>query len=185
MVRRKYIIGVVAFSLVAFTIIILGIYWNIDLDNDNNEVEKEYTVTTKIIDEDDIYEVRLKYFEVKSKVYKNDKVWLDIGETDDVGDYIEFDLNNKSKAKVDINKYKTSVNGVYKIDMDKSKDYVQSLINSNYKLKREVMTENSVDIYLENKDKKITRIIVLSDRLIQLEYEGKSLPDIESYFEER
>lgn len=181
MVRKKYIVVVIIFSVVIASIILLSLFWNINLNNEKSD-EPEYNVITKIIDGNDIYEVRLAYFETKSKVYKNNVHWLNIGEQENIGEYMEFKLDGKDGKQIKLEEYKTLVNGVYKIDMYQSKLYINNLIDKGYKLKREVMTENSTDVYLEDKNKKIIRLIVLSDRLIKMNYAKESLPDIESYW---
>lgn len=182
MVRQRYIVGVCIFIL--SVVVLIAISLNVEFtEKVDDSVVKEYTVTTKLIEGEDIYEVRLYNFETDSVVYKNNIKWLEVGYTGDIGKYKEFSLKGKGK-KIKVEEYKTSIEGVYKIDCDNAKNYIKSLLDEEYTLEREVMTENSVDIYIKNKkdEKEILRIIVLADRMIKMKYDGNELPDIKSYF---
>lgn len=184
MVKRRYIICFVCSIMIIAVLVLLNVFFKVDRVV-NTEESEGYVVTTKILDGSDSYEVRLYNFETESKVYKNDELYMKIGDIGDIAEHIELDINSKG-SKLDLSKYETNIDGVYKVEMEKSKEYACYLMHHGYVYQRVVLKENSIDIYLKNKDSdNIERLIILSDRLIKMEYEGKSLPEINNYFENR
>ena len=176
-IKHIILIGIVVLLLAIITVIV----WpkNIETNTDTSI----NTVTHKIVEGDNIWEVRSNSKLNQTNLFKNDKKVKSLGLYKSNPDtYMELgDTSSLDNAyDITLDEPKDSIS--WNADNQKSTNYIKYLLKSGYTIIRQANTPTYIEIYTQNEDLDTKRIVILTDIIMVASTTNTKLPDIDTYY---
>lgn len=148
-------------------------------------------ITSKVVDyENEVengdyveWEVRYNIITDTSKLYKNNQEQKDMFVAKSAQEAMNFNPENLTDFyDFEKNIEKNYAGIMYEFSQAESEEYVASLLNKGYKMRRKVLTPSYVEVYLYDNSHYTVRVLVFDEILLTSILDSNELPGITSYF---
>lgn len=114
---------------------------------------------------------------VDDKVYKED---VSVSNLDEIISFYPEDINQEYDYSDKIKEQDTGI--LYEFLIKESEEYVASLLQKGYVLRRKILTSTYAEVYLFDHQSNTIRVIAFKDKMLTAKIDNNELPEIESYF---